>query len=104
MRDVDMVARLGGAGSFYKIGLQLLFTREGVAFAERLAQSQRVFMDVAEIWGTSRLTRFDVATGAVEELAPNVAAGQVWHVFGHEFLFQNPKDPRTEAYITGRIG
>jgi hypothetical protein len=54
--------------------------------------SQRAFMDVAEIWGTSRLTRFDVATGAVEELAPNVAAGQVWQVFGHEFLFQNPKD------------
>jgi len=61
--------------------------------------SQRAFMDVAEIWGTSRLTRFDVATGAVEELAPNVAAGQVWQVFGHEFLFQNPKDLRGDLLL-----
>src|SRR5438105_2134990 len=41
-----MVARLGAAAAFYKVGLQLLFTRDGAAFAERLARSgKRVFVD-----------------------------------------------------------
>jgi len=42
-----MVARLGDAVSFYKVGLQLAFAEGGVAFAERLAgNGKRVFFDV----------------------------------------------------------
>jgi orotidine-5'-phosphate decarboxylase len=42
-----MVARLGDAVSFYKVGLQLIFAEGGVAFAERLAgNGKRVFFDV----------------------------------------------------------
>lgn len=41
-----MVARLGGAVSFYKIGLQLVFAG-GLAFAEHLARSgKKIFLDV----------------------------------------------------------
>jgi orotidine-5'-phosphate decarboxylase len=41
-----MVARLGTAVSFYKVGLQLLFARDGVALAERLIKGgKRVFVD-----------------------------------------------------------
>ncbi len=42
-----MVARLGDAVSFYKVGLQLTFADGGIAFAERLAASgKKVFLDV----------------------------------------------------------
>ncbi|MEX0853555.1 MAG: orotidine-5'-phosphate decarboxylase [Bauldia sp.] len=42
-----IVDRLGTAASFYKIGLQLAFADDGLAFAERLAKSgKRVFLDV----------------------------------------------------------
>jgi orotidine-5'-phosphate decarboxylase len=42
-----MVARLGDAVSFYKVGLQLAFAPGGIAFAERLAGAgSRVFLDV----------------------------------------------------------
>jgi orotidine-5'-phosphate decarboxylase len=41
-----LVERLGPAVTFYKVGLQLLLTPRGVAFAERLAKSsKRVFVD-----------------------------------------------------------
>jgi len=42
-----MVARLGDAVSFYKVGLQLAFAEGGIAFARRLAAAgNRVFLDV----------------------------------------------------------
>jgi orotidine-5'-phosphate decarboxylase len=41
-----LVARLGAAVTFYKVGLQLLLTPRGIAFAELLAKSgKRVFVD-----------------------------------------------------------
>ncbi len=45
--DADaLVARLGSAVTFYKVGLQLILTPGGISFAERLAKSgKRVFLD-----------------------------------------------------------
>jgi orotidine-5'-phosphate decarboxylase len=41
-----MVARLGPAVTFYKVGLQLILAPRGISFAERLAKSgKRVFVD-----------------------------------------------------------
>jgi orotidine-5'-phosphate decarboxylase len=42
----SLVERLAGAVTFYKVGLQLILTPRGIAFAERLAKSgKRVFID-----------------------------------------------------------
>jgi orotidine-5'-phosphate decarboxylase len=43
----EMVARLGAAVSFYKIGMELIYGGDGLALAERLiASGKRVFIDL----------------------------------------------------------
>jgi orotidine-5'-phosphate decarboxylase len=72
-----LVQRLGDAAGFYKVGLQLVFTPGGMAFAERLARTgKRVFLDV-------KLLDIDnTVAGAVESIAAMGMAFLTVHAYG----------------------
>jgi orotidine-5'-phosphate decarboxylase len=72
-----LVARLGEAVGFYKVGLQLVFTPGGMAFAERLARmGKRVFLDV-------KLLDIDnTVAGAVASVAAMGMAFLTVHAYG----------------------
>jgi orotidine-5'-phosphate decarboxylase len=77
--DAEMlVARLGAAATFYKVGLQLLYSHGGTAFAERLARSgKHIFVD-------GKLLDIDnTVAGAVRSIAAMGATFATIHAYPH---------------------
>src|SRR5437016_4319592 len=73
-----LVTRLGPAVTFYKIGLQLILTSRGMAFAERLAKSgKRVFID-------AKLLDIDnTVAGGIVSVAATGATFATVHAYPH---------------------